>query len=82
MVTVHLIDTARAFAPWPVSPVSSSPVTRTTSHSVVMAARTFFEDGDYALYRDLLSANCRAADVEVWAWYLMPNHVQLILELR
>jgi putative transposase len=42
-------------------------------------ARTFFEDGDYALYRDLLSANCRAADVEVWAWCLMPNHVHLIL---
>jgi putative transposase len=42
-------------------------------------ARTFFEDGDYALYRDLLALNCRAADVEVWAWCLMPNHVHLIL---
>jgi putative transposase len=26
-------------------------------------ARTFFDGADYALYRDLLSANCRAADV-------------------
>ncbi len=42
-------------------------------------ARTFFSDADYALYRDLLSQHCRAADVEVWAWCLMPNHVHLIL---
>ena len=42
-------------------------------------ARTFFDDGDYALYRDLLAAHCREAEVEVWAWCLMPNHVHLIL---
>jgi putative transposase len=42
-------------------------------------ARTFFADADYALYRDLLGQHCRAADVEVWAWCLMPNHVHLIL---
>jgi len=42
-------------------------------------ARTFFGDEDYALYRDLLAASCRAAQVEVWAWCLMPNHVHLIL---
>ncbi len=42
-------------------------------------ARTFFGDGDYALYRELLAENCRAAGVEVWAWCLMPNHVHLIL---
>jgi len=42
-------------------------------------AQTFFSDGDYALYRDLLAANCVAAAVEVWAWCLMPNHVHLIL---
>ena len=42
-------------------------------------ARTFFGDDDYALYRDLLAAACRAADVEIWAWCLMPNHVHLIL---
>jgi len=42
-------------------------------------ARTFFGDPDYALYRDLLAENCRAAGVEVWAWCLMPNHVHLIL---
>ncbi|MDN3273628.1 transposase [Frankia sp. RB7] len=42
-------------------------------------SRTFFEDGDYALYRDLLAVNCREAGVEVWAWCLMPNHVHLIL---
>jgi putative transposase len=42
-------------------------------------ARTFFEDGDYALYRELLAENCKGAGVEVWAWCLMPNHVHLIL---
>ena len=42
-------------------------------------AQTFFGDGDYALYRDLLAAHCGAASVEVWAWCLMPNHVHLIL---
>jgi putative transposase len=42
-------------------------------------ARTFFGDGDYALYRDLLAAHCREAAVDVWAWCLMPNHVHLIL---
>ncbi len=42
-------------------------------------ARTFFGDEDYALYRDLLASHCRAAEVEIWAWCLMPNHVHLIL---
>jgi len=41
--------------------------------------RCFFGDADYALYRDLLAENCHAAEVEVWAWCLMPNHVHLIL---
>jgi putative transposase len=42
-------------------------------------ARTFFGDGDYALYRDLLAESCQAAGVDIWAWVLMPNHVHLIL---
>ena len=42
-------------------------------------SRTFFNNDDYALYRDLLAASCRAAAVEIWAWCLMPNHVHLIL---
>ena len=42
-------------------------------------AQTFFQPEDYALYRDLLATACRAAEVEVWAWVLMPNHVHLIL---
>jgi putative transposase len=45
-------------------------------------ARTFFSDADYALYRDLLAEHCRAANVAVWAWCLMPNHVHLILVPR
>src|ERR1700722_8711163 len=41
--------------------------------------RVFFEDADYALYRDLLAAACRKTGVAVWAYCLMPNHVHLIL---
>ena len=41
--------------------------------------RTFFEDGDYQLYLDLLAQAARAAGVEVWAYCLMPNHVHLIV---
>jgi putative transposase len=39
----------------------------------------FLEDGDYALYRDLLAERCRANGVECWAYCLMPNHIHLIL---
>ena len=42
-------------------------------------AQTFFNDADYALYRDLLGRHCAAAGVEIWSWVLMPNHVHLIL---
>ena len=42
-------------------------------------APVFFEDGDYALYRDLLAERCRKASVACWAYCLMPNHVHLIL---
>ena len=40
--------------------------------------RTFFEDGDFALYRDLLADAARLAQVEIWAYCLMPNHVHII----
>jgi putative transposase len=39
----------------------------------------FLEDGDYALYRDLLAERCRANAVQCWAYCLMPNHVHLVL---
>ncbi|RUU59786.1 transposase [Mesorhizobium sp. M2C.T.Ca.TU.002.02.1.1] len=42
-------------------------------------AKVFFGPRDYELYRDLLVEHCRAADVGIWAWCLMPNHVHLIL---
>ncbi len=41
--------------------------------------QTFFCEEDYALYRDLLAEHAAAADVAVWSWVLMPNHVHLIL---
>ncbi|MDA4846736.1 transposase [Hoeflea poritis] len=41
--------------------------------------RTFFEDGDYALYLDLLADASARAHTEIWAYCLMPNHVHIIL---
>jgi putative transposase len=41
--------------------------------------QTFFEDADYALYRDLLAQAAQRAGTEVWAYCLMPNHVHLIV---
>ena len=40
---------------------------------------TFFEDGDYALYRDLMAKAAGRARAEIWAYCLMPNHVHVIL---
>lgn len=34
---------------------------------------TFFNDGDYAAYRDLLAVQCAAHGVAVWSWMLTPN---------
>jgi len=41
--------------------------------------QTFFEPGDYALYRDLLRDHAAANGVAIWSWVLMPNHVHAIL---
>ena len=41
--------------------------------------QTFFGEEDYALYLGLLRYWCAQAETAVWAWYLMPNHVHLIL---
>ena len=41
--------------------------------------KTFFEDGDYALYRELLAAATARAGSAIWAYCLMPNHVHLIV---
>ena len=40
--------------------------------------RTFFEDGDYALYLDLLAEAAERHGVEVWSYCLMPNHVHIV----
>jgi putative transposase len=40
--------------------------------------RVFFEEGDYALYLDLLSEAALKAETEIWCYCLMPNHVHLI----
>ena len=40
--------------------------------------QTFFNDGDYEAYLELMAEWCREQGVEVWAYCLMPNHVHLI----
>jgi putative transposase len=40
---------------------------------------TFFHDGDYALYLELLAAASKKAGAEIWAYCLMPNHVHAII---
>ena len=40
--------------------------------------QTFFEDGDYELYLDLLADAAGRAHVEIWGYCLMPNHVHVI----
>ncbi len=42
-------------------------------------AQTFFEEGDYALYKYLLSESARKASAEIWCYCLMPNHVHIII---
>ena len=42
-------------------------------------AQTFFNDGDYALYRDLLADAAKKAGSDIWAYCLMPNHVHIIV---
>jgi putative transposase len=40
--------------------------------------QTFFNDGDYAAYLELMSEWCREEGVAIWSYCLMPNHVHLI----
>ena len=41
--------------------------------------RTFFNDGDYKAYRQLIAEAADRARTEIWAYCLMPNHVHMIL---
>ena len=40
--------------------------------------QTFFNDGDYAAYLELMAEWCAERGVAIWAYCLMPNHVHLI----
>jgi len=40
--------------------------------------QTFFNDGDYAAYLELMADWCREKGVQIWSYCLMPNHVHLI----
>jgi len=42
-------------------------------------ATVFHSDGDYANLTQLMGASRRRAPVELFAWYLMPNHVHLVV---
>ena len=40
--------------------------------------QTFFNDGDYRAYLDLMAEWCGQRGVAIWCYCLMPNHVHLI----
>ena len=40
--------------------------------------QTFFSEGDYAAYLELMAQWCREEGVAIWAYCLMPNHAHLI----
>jgi putative transposase len=40
--------------------------------------QTFFNDGDYAAYLELMAEWCGQEGVDIWGYCLMPNHVHLI----
>mgnify|MGYP000628014847 CR=1 FL=1 len=41
--------------------------------------KTFFCDGDYQYYLELLSEYKGEAEVEIWAYCLMPNHTHIVV---
>jgi len=41
--------------------------------------QTFFNQDDYQYYLDLLVEARHHADIEIWAYCLMPNHVHLVI---
>ena len=41
--------------------------------------QTFFGEEDFQHYLELISRFCRAEQVAIWAYCLMPNHVHLIV---
>jgi REP element-mobilizing transposase RayT len=40
--------------------------------------QTFFNEGDYAAYLELMAEWCREKGVEIWGYCLMPNHAHLL----
>src|SRR5271157_4765651 len=40
--------------------------------------QTFFNEGDYAAYLELMTEWCREQGVDIWSHCLMPNHTHLI----
>ena len=40
--------------------------------------QTFFNDGDYAAYLELMADWCRQEGVAIWSYCLMPNHAQVL----
>ncbi len=41
--------------------------------------QTFFGEEDYQHYLELMAQFCRAEQVAIWAYCLMPNHIHLIV---
>jgi len=37
--------------------------------------QTFFNEGDYVAYVELMAEWCGQHEVEIWSYCLMPNHI-------
>ena len=40
--------------------------------------QTFFSEGDYKAYLDLMADWCGKYEVQIWAYCLMPNHIHMV----
>ncbi len=41
--------------------------------------KTFFKDSDYSYYLELMSKYSKAVNTQIWAYYLVPNHVHRVM---
>ena len=66
--------------PWPASPASSCPTTRSTSYSAVNnAQRILFDEADYWFLWERLGAGAAKFQCDIHAYVLMPTHLHLVV---
>ena len=80
--TILIIDESRgAWYAWGMARLARLVIPGMPHHVTQRGNRrqeTFFNEGDYAAYLELMVEWCREEGVEVWGYCLMPNHTHLI----